>query len=86
MEAESKQLIYPFLDCLFHANTWDDFVWHQHSQKNTLSSRQLKLQEPSLHIQNLPNPLTANEHSCSLDCGDLNSGFVMTLVWCSKAF
>lgn len=27
-----------------------------------------------------PNPLTANEHSCSLDRGDLNPGFVMTLA------
>lgn len=28
---------------------------------------------PALRTQNLPNPLTANEHSCSLGRGDLNS-------------
>lgn len=36
--------------------------------------------------KNLPNPLSTNEHSCSLGCGDLNPGFVMTLAWSSKAF
>lgn len=54
--------------------------------QKTPSGHQLHLPNPTLHTQNLPNPLTANEHSCSLGHGDLNSGFVMTLAWCSKAF
>lgn len=38
-----------------------------------------RVREPTIRPPNLSkNPLSANEHSCGVDRGDLNSGFVMT--------
>lgn len=87
MGSKSQQCIYPFLDCLSPVHTWV----HQQGRGwggvglTENSGHQLQLLEPTLHTQKPPNPLTANEHSCSLDRGDLNFGFVMTLAWCFPA-
>lgn len=68
----------PFVSCSHLGLSRSTSAESSRATENSPSGHQLQLPEPTLHTQNRPNPLAANEHSCSLGRGDLNSGFVMT--------